>query len=263
MPTDRAPDDLGRKLREAREGRGISLRQIANTTKISVGVLEALERNDISRLPGGIFSRAFVRSYASVVGLDPEETVREFVAGFPHESVTAGHRPSASLESSDASDGSRRTAATFLRLVAISVPLAAVIVYFAIAGRSRPQPTPRLPAAGPQAVAPLPSGSVAAPVRPVDTNSEDADARLTVSVLATRPSWISATADGEKVVEQVLQRGEQRTIEVRRELVINVRDAGAIAMTLNGLDARPLGGAGETATKRLTPANFREYLAVR
>ena len=58
-------DDFGGKLRQARERRGISLRQIAASTKISAAALEALESNDISKLPGGIFSRAFVRSYAS------------------------------------------------------------------------------------------------------------------------------------------------------------------------------------------------------
>src|SRR5437899_11057192 len=59
-------------------------------TKISVSQLEALERNDISRLPGGIFSRAFVRSYAAEVGVDPEQTVRDFLSQFPHDSVTIG-----------------------------------------------------------------------------------------------------------------------------------------------------------------------------
>ena len=77
--------DFGAKLRQAREHRGVSLRQIAGATKISVGVLEALERNDVSKLPGGIFSRAFVRSYASEVGLDPDETIRDFVAEFSSE----------------------------------------------------------------------------------------------------------------------------------------------------------------------------------
>ena len=86
MVPDRT-SDFGGKLREARERRGISLRQIANATKISVGVLEALERNDISRLPGGIFGRAFVRSYAVEVGLDPEQTIQDFIAQFPHDRV--------------------------------------------------------------------------------------------------------------------------------------------------------------------------------
>src|SRR6187401_335192 len=100
MVADRTSGGFGGKLRDARERRGISLRQIANATKISVGALEALERNDISRLPGGIFSRAFVRSYATEVGLDPEQTVRDFMVQFPHDSVTAGspHAPKASYD---------------------------------------------------------------------------------------------------------------------------------------------------------------------
>src|SRR5262249_40711737 len=92
MPMERTGSDFGAKLRDARERRGIPLRQIANATKISVAVLEALERNDIARLPGGIFGRAFVRSYAVEVGLDPERTIQEFVSQFPHDSsIVAGH----------------------------------------------------------------------------------------------------------------------------------------------------------------------------
>src|SRR5882724_5691669 len=91
MPSERTSSGFGAKLREARERRGVTLRQIANATKISVGVLESLERNDISKLPGGIFGRAFVRNYAIEVGLDPEATIEDFITQFPNDSVTAGH----------------------------------------------------------------------------------------------------------------------------------------------------------------------------
>lgn len=77
-------------MRRRREERGVALRDIATATKISVSALEALERNDISRLPGGIFLRAIVRNYATEIGADPEETVREFIECFPDESVVAG-----------------------------------------------------------------------------------------------------------------------------------------------------------------------------
>src|ERR1700674_2540932 len=109
MATDRVTGDFGRKLRDARERRGVTLRQIANATKISVRVLEALERNDISRLPGGIFSRAFVRSYAVEIGLDPEAIIQEFIAQFPHDSVTAGHPTSERVEDTVAHESDRRT----------------------------------------------------------------------------------------------------------------------------------------------------------
>ncbi len=70
--------DLGARLKQARTTKGVALRDIAAATKISVVALEGLERSDFSRLPGGIFSRAFVRAYAEAVGLDPEAAVAEF-----------------------------------------------------------------------------------------------------------------------------------------------------------------------------------------
>jgi hypothetical protein len=93
----------------------MTLRQVAEATRISVRALESLERNDIARLPGGIFSRAFVRAYAVEVGLAPEETVQEFIAQFPDESVTAGHPTAKAHEDFEAVEGNRRAATTFLR----------------------------------------------------------------------------------------------------------------------------------------------------
>src|SRR5918911_1901599 len=133
--------DFGGKLRQARERRGISLRQIAASTKISVAALEALERNDVSRLPGGIFSRAFVRSYAVEVGLDPDETIQEFIAQFQHDSVTAGHGTTDQVEDNEALESDRRMVSTFMRLVLISVPIAAAVLYFGNAGRRAAEST--------------------------------------------------------------------------------------------------------------------------
>lgn len=75
--------DFGGRLRALRESRGVTLRDIAEATNNSVAQLEALERNEIKRLPGGIFLRAIVRSYAQEIGADPESTVRDFIASFP------------------------------------------------------------------------------------------------------------------------------------------------------------------------------------
>src|SRR4029078_146802 len=133
MPPARTSSSFGGRLRDARERRGVSLRQIANATKISVAVLQALERNDITKLPGGIFSRAFVRSYAIEVGLDPETTIQDFIAAFPHDSVTARHPRSNQAEDHEAIESDRRTATTFVRLGLISVPIAIAVLYFATA----------------------------------------------------------------------------------------------------------------------------------
>jgi cytoskeletal protein RodZ len=135
MSAQKGAADFGRKLREARERRSLSLRQISNSTKISMLTLEALERNDVKRLPGGIFGRGVVRSYALEVGLDVESTIEEFMGQFPHESVTAGHPTTTQLEDHEKVESDRRMATAFLRLVLISVPVAAFVIYFATHGR--------------------------------------------------------------------------------------------------------------------------------
>jgi transcriptional regulator with XRE-family HTH domain len=75
--------DLGVRLRRQRERRGVSLQDIAQETKISSRLLADLERGDLSRWPAGIFGRAFIRSYAEAVGLEPREVLIEFLQLVP------------------------------------------------------------------------------------------------------------------------------------------------------------------------------------
>ncbi len=77
------PTTLGAYLRRERERRGLALRTISDSTKVSMALFEGLEADDISRWPGGIFRRAFVRSYAECVGLDPDDVVKRFERQHP------------------------------------------------------------------------------------------------------------------------------------------------------------------------------------
>jgi transcriptional regulator with XRE-family HTH domain len=76
-------EDFGAWLRNERERAGLSLETIAARTKVSRPLLVALERNDVSRWPAGIFRRAFVRNYAELVGVDPQLAVALFLQCFP------------------------------------------------------------------------------------------------------------------------------------------------------------------------------------
>jgi cytoskeleton protein RodZ len=303
LVVDRAPGDFGGKLRAARERRGVSLREIANATKIAVSVLEALERNDISRLPGGIFGRAFVRSYALEVGLDPEATIQEFIAQFPNDSVTVGHPTSRQVEDHEAVESDRRMAGTFLRLFLVSVPIAGAVLYFATAGRRdapaelpapatitpapdtigavpaetiapAPQTTPAAEPPPPTPASPPPSASAPAPARAEDpaqiappalqpSVTTTAADHLTVSITAKGPCWVTAIVDGRRVIDRLMQRGDRKTLEIARELEITAGDGAALALTLNGVNAKPLGKSGEVAAARLTLTNFKSYMQAR
>src|SRR3954468_1171875 len=123
-------DDFGGKLRQARERRGISLRQIAASTKISAAALDALERNDISKLPGGIFSRAFVRSYAIEVGLDPDDTVQEFLDRFNQDPAPTADTVAAAVPEEERAFQGRRRKAARLAITSVAVLIVLGIALF-------------------------------------------------------------------------------------------------------------------------------------
>jgi transcriptional regulator with XRE-family HTH domain len=76
-------ESFGARLRQRREEQQIALSTIAEQTKIKLSLLEALERDDVSHWPSGIFRRAFVRTYAHAIGLQPDAVVREFLERHP------------------------------------------------------------------------------------------------------------------------------------------------------------------------------------
>jgi cytoskeletal protein RodZ len=255
MAAERISGEFGSTLKTARERRGVSLRQIADKTKISVGALEALERNDISRLPGGIYGRAFVRSYAIEVGLDPEKTIEEFIAEFPQASVTAGHHAAEQQEhEEEAHDSNQRTATTFVRLIVISVVIVGGLVYYGTRRSAAPAPD----VSGAQAS----NAPGSAPPALSTATAADASAeRVTVALVASSPCWVSAIVDGQRVVAREFQTGERMAFDAVSSVVLTAGDSGAISVTINGEEARRLGAAGQLVTVRVTPDNFKEYLA--
>jgi hypothetical protein len=165
--------------------------------------------------------------------------------------------------------------------VAISIPIAGAMLWVGTGRRLRDTPAPSVavtaaptrtqPAAEPTAPPP-PAPSLSTPAvvptaaPPADTPAPAVAAsppvrgELTVALSVKRPCWVTATIDGQKTLDRLLQVGEQQTIDVRREMVLTVGDASAVSMTLNGAAARPLGKAGEVVTTHVTPNNFKDYL---
>lgn len=286
--------DFGASLREARERAGITLRAISANTKISVLTLEALERNDVSRLPGGVFTRAFVRSYAKEVGLDPEETLNRFLQQFPEAAGDAElHEPVAGgLEG-----GPRTGGARVLRLAAWLVPILAGVVYFgflrpgieappvarsaaapesATLPETPPPPAPADTRPGGEATGLLPD-VVPPAIQPAaaelttPTGGEVAQAAsapvsegaLRLSLAARGPCWVSVRSGGHVVYSGLMQAGERRELELRGEIAVTAGDAAALTLEINGEPARSLGDPGKVVTVRFSLETYRELLETR
>lgn len=243
-------DDFGGRLRQARERRGISLRQIAATTKISAAALEALERNDMSKLPGGIFSRAFVRSYAAEIGLDPEGTVREFLEHFSQGPPPSTEAIAAAIPERERTyREQQRKAARALTIAGLTFVVLALGAFVVFRNRGKQAPTAiRAPAPDPLATAAVAS-AMPAPARSV-----------TLDIHPTAECWVSLTIDGRKLFARMMKPGERESHTVEREAILEIGNAGTFAYSVNGRPGRAVGNAGESKTLKLTPDTASEYV---
>lgn len=94
-------ETFGARLRRRREEQHIALITIAEQTKIKLSLLEAMERDDVSHWPAGIFGRAFIRAYGHAIGLNPDDVVREFVEVHPEPAAVAAAAAGASAVESE------------------------------------------------------------------------------------------------------------------------------------------------------------------
>ncbi len=223
---------FGDTLRRERELRGVDLREVAEATKISIRFLQALESDRIDVLPGGIFPRAFVRQYASYLGLDPDRTVAEFVYAYGQHAGQPAPAPARS-----------RPARGRLLIAVIVLALAALGAWAAL--RYDAEGT----AAEPVAAAQAPMSTFAPdPVYPPPTTAAaqpDAQGGLVLTLTSRQSCWVAVLADGVKVMDRVMNQGEAQTITAKGEMVLSVGNAGGITFTLNGRPGVSLGREGE------------------
>jgi cytoskeletal protein RodZ len=252
--------EFGLQLKQARERRGISLRQIASATKIATGALEALERGDFSRLPGGIFSRAFVRAYAIEVGLDPEETVRQYTE-LADALAASSLREVAAAEITD--DDRRflerqRQAGVWLRIIAALLLIAVVgllswwrvsVSRRAAANQAPATVTRSAPATTPNE----PASAAAADAAQPEVKS------VSVDLHADASCWVQVSADGRMVLSRNLTAGESQSFQANREIAVQFGNAGAISWTINGRPAKPLGDTGDVRKASITPDNVSQF----
>ncbi len=221
---------FGENLRRERELRGVSLREIAEATKISVRFLEALEQDRPGVLPGGIFRRAFVREYARHLGLDAERLVADFV--FTH---GADAEESASPKAGGHAPNRGTLAAVAFALLLL--PL--------LAGKAwrewRPSPSPAV-ATNPASV---PITRVWATPAPAAVESEAEPAGLALTLSAKDECWVAVRADGQTVLNRVLRSGETETVQAQGEIVLSVGNAGGIEFRVDDRPGVSLGRAGE------------------
>jgi cytoskeleton protein RodZ len=263
---------FGPWLRAQREARGVSLPEIAEVSKISLRYLEALEQDRFDVLPAPVFVRGFLREYARVVGLDPDEVVNLFLVSMPRSAVERRIEPASAAKGRSAV--SRRGPLVFA-IVSISLLVAAALGYWLTqrddppppperaqpAARGRPPETVAGPAIG------LPAGSrtaseapvaAPAPALPPLPGSERGTQPVGESAAAPAPlqlllefqqdCWVEVRIDDGRRASELRAGGETMTLEATDAIVLTLGNSTVVRAELNG---RPLAlPVGETKLLR-------------
>lgn len=260
--------EFGAQLKHARESRGISLRQVATSTKISTMALEALERGDLSKLPGGIFSRAFVKAYALEVGLDPDEVIAQFLVELgEHDSrrSTDEARPEVTADDRAFLELQRRAAVALrIGIVVLVLLIIGAVVWWkmtfgAPAGADAALSTPQAA----NAPAPVPTPPPAVVLEPAATataaTSPASTSPLWIELVTSDSCWVQVTTDGTLIPARVMASGERQRFEATKEIVLQVGNAGAVSLTVNGKPGKSLGRMGDVRTVTISSANVSEF----
>jgi cytoskeletal protein RodZ len=214
------PADFGERLRRGREQKKLGLQEIADTTKIGIQQLRALERGDLHRLPAGIYRRAIVRQYAQAVGLNVEETSRDLASVRTEADVDVQRPEAVSRDRGDAASSPFASAlsSTVAAALVVLCAVAAVLTWWyrtSTTGSAVDVPVAATSAPTPEADAPA--------ITPVAAATQAVRANAGAIELATEPALLQ-TGTG-RVTDTDATEGELR---------ITSEPAGA-QVTVNGV----------------------------
>jgi cytoskeleton protein RodZ len=251
--------DIGRRIRDAREHRGLSLNDAATSTKLSTSVIRAIERNDFTRLPEGMYRKAYLRTLAAEVGLDPNKIAADYDAS--HQPL--GVPPGAS--SVDATTGDKWieqvTPSPRGTIVTMAVLSTLTAAWFRLQTDPVPERVGFYNRPNEPLVAPASLTSNTDFTTPeersaggrVATSRELPGAPLKIEVATTGWCWVDAESDGERVLYGLVEPGQHIVLEGHRSISLRLGDAGAVSLSINGGRPRTPGTRGEVVELEVTP----------
>ncbi|MDT7541353.1 MAG: hypothetical protein QOE33_1257 [Acidobacteriota bacterium] len=230
-------DSLGEQLRRAREARNLTLRELSDQTRISRRHLEAIESNDFKQLPGGIFNRSFIKSFARAVGYNDEEAVRAYQqvareSGESFDEAPATRQASRIYMDDVPTRSPLLTAALSLVILAIiSLGVYAGLHYYR---RSAERPATQNNNAR-QSAQPAPQ-TTSQPV-PAATVASAPAAQLSVKVSAKGEDvWLRTSVDNQPSADGILKVDQSKDLVADQMLKLEYAHAKASALevTING-----------------------------
>jgi len=247
--------DPAARLRQAREAKGMSHRQVADATKLSVRAIESLERDCLRELPEGIYRRSIVKAVAREVGLNPDQILTEFASLHPADlpttaSVVMAAEPKAASRSSK-----------FFALFSAALPLIGGVIYFVmpitrtLVTDTSSKPGVQLQRDGAAKAEVIPVGGFA----PVSTEAPR-PAPVVVTLTISSRCQLRVVADGNEIIGRTVEQGERLPIELGDELLLLGDNASAVQFSINGQAGRTLGEPGDVLSTRIGRDDYQDFL---
>ncbi|MFN2501245.1 MAG: helix-turn-helix domain-containing protein [Pyrinomonadaceae bacterium] len=222
---------LGEKLRQAREARGYTLSQVAEQTRISSQYLECIENDNYEPLPGGIFNKGFVKSFAKFVGINEQEALADY-SQLVSQSTPAGSEETRTYRPEVLTDDSSGSRAPTIILAVVILALMTAGILFLVRYLQGPS--------DPIAVGPQPANANTTISQSANTNSEPTGVgpdmnSIKVEFTVTEPVSLTAVSDG-KTSSNVITPGAAAVFEPKESVKLSYSKslASAVKLAING-----------------------------
>ena len=263
---------FGAYLRGARERAGLALEDLARATRISADRLKALEAEDWTRFPGGVFGRGFVRNIARELRLPEDEAVERYRRARGEDTDQPPMPKGLPEPDWEVSLGPGRAARFWPVLLVLAIVAAGAFLWFHLPavqpllpiptgtppepgspagpGKAtpppRPEPAPVTPAPAASTARPSPTKPPAPPASPAPKPEPPPQPRtFELEVRAVDKAWVQVVADGGKPQARVFKPGERHTFKALKGFRIKLGNAGGVRLYWNGQALKPPGVPGQ------------------
>ena len=244
--------ELGERFRAAREGRGLSLSEVAEQIRIRSVYLSAIEDENWAAIGAPVYVRGFLRTYARFLGLEPEEMVAEFNAQAPTPQPPPPPHPTPSSAEYLGTDRPARTSPMLWIAGLVAVVLVAFVFYNELQLHEHKARAPvaavpselpsNVPANGPGVMAGLPS------MGPPASPGPGADGPHSLEVTISSPSWLRVTVDGNVSMEGTFPAGTVKRFH-GKSAVLRIGNAGGVKVSVDGKNLGKMGSSGDVVER--------------
>ena len=255
-------EDLGpgEKLRTVRETNGLALADVSEITKITVTALKGIEDEDFSVLPGGVYTRSFIRNYSVALQLDPENILSDFSKRYPDEVGQQITFEDVNVVSADGHESEQLMARTAVVVAGLSIPVLIFGAYLGFATDPETTEVVSVEESESEMSVPEPTSGTTRLEPRVDTRQiVSPDEELVIELTPDADCWVSAVVDGVESLSKLMKRGDRETIRFTERAVLSVGDAGVLSLKINDRRTKSLGRDGEVVTATIDRSNYQSY----